>query len=501
VGGSNAAKLQAVAIARERIRQSIMSWMTNLLLKLYNSSAGYASSPIPYYLLNNVISVVTLCIKFDFPHSWPGAFGELLQAGYAHGLHGIDFVVRVLRELEMEVVMFSESRSKEEVIGNAQVKDAMRDSVIVKDILSFLCQSIQHTQQSQRSDLCASCLLSMGELVSWVDINLVVQDALPVVYQQWMEPTGVGAGASGVLQRSPAVASVRQACASCFAELVKKGMEPAAKVRLVQAVGLVSLLARDQRLPLLLRGSCSTSSSTSFSSSSSSSAGAGRDRCEEEIRELEQVGVLLDSLVLEALGCWCTYEDLLFKHCSSSSASSKGGGGNSTSSVVVAECVNACKVAEKDLYESIPVAVSFLNLLLPLLLSVFMDPELRVSVTTLPTCSRLVNILKQQQQRAQFLDGLEACAPPLALVGVGDSSGGGVAVFRAELYLNSLLSAIYAKSQYPADFDYSILLEDELNDDVEVGCCVANPRLWSVCFFVVVMLAAFRDRVAAMLSA
>lgn len=426
-----------ISTAREQIRRTMMSWLNELLQQITKSATTNIASSVPYYLLSNAVSVVTLSIKFDFPAFWPTAFTELLQLGYTYGIPGIDLVVRVMKELEVEVVMFSESRSKAEIAQNTVVKDAMRESTIVREIVSFLCQSTQHTLAAQRADICSACLHSLAELIAWIDISLVVQEALPVIYQLWQcpEPT------------------IRAAVAFCFYELVKKGMDPVVKVRLLHSIGLVPRLTQDERIQSLLKSAHSS---------------------EAEVRELEQVSTLVDIIVLELLGCWCKYEDIVCGKgkASSPSVNMSGGAGDSESA---------------ELLAAIPTVVSFLGGLVPLLLDFFTHSSLKVSCNTLPSCTRLVAILKQQQGRAQALDQLANAANNSAAAG-GNSANGSAAttsgVFRAEDYLNALLSGVYSKSQYPLHFDFDAALEDELDEEVEVGretdclCCVIMCVTW-----------------------
>lgn len=411
-----------ISTAREQIRRTMMAWLNDLLQQVTKSATTNIASSVPYYLLSNAVSVVTLSIKFDFPAFWPTAFTELLQLGYTHGIPGIDLVVRVLKELEVEVVMFSETRSKAEVAQNTVVKDAMRESSIVREIVSFLCQSTQHTLSAQRADICAACLHSLAELIAWIDASLVVQEALPVIYQLWQCPES----------------TIRAAVAFCFFELVKKGMDPVVKVRLLHTIGLVPQLTQDERIRTLLQGT---------------------DTSEAETKELEQVSTLVDIIVIELLGCWCKYEDMV---CGGSGKSGKGaaagGGGGGGGSGASTDSESA------ELFAAIPAVVRFLDGLLPLLLDCFVHPSLKVSCNALPSCTRLVAILKQQQARAPALDRL---ASANGSVPAGSAAAG--VVFQADAYLNALLRGVYAKSQYPLDFDFDAALEDELDEEVEVG--------------------------------
>ena len=81
--------------------------------------------PIPVFILNNLVTVLTLLIKLQFPESWTTAFADLLEVGRG-STAGLDLTVRVICDLEVEVVMFSEGRGKGEIAHNILIKDAMQ---------------------------------------------------------------------------------------------------------------------------------------------------------------------------------------------------------------------------------------------------------------------------------------------------------------------------------------------------------------------------------------
>jgi len=426
--------------SRGAIRGAMLHWVTSVL------DEQQQPQNVPVFLLNNAVSVLTLCVKRDFPVHWPTAFAELLQLGYKFGIPGIDLVTRVLVELEVEVVMFSEGRSKAEAAQNTLVKDTMRDTEVVQEVVVFLCRSAQHCISADRADLCASCLRSLAELMAWVDTVLVVQQALPTVYQLWQQySSNTSTGSS----EDTRVCLVRAACSRCLWELVKKGMDPVAKVLLLNTVGLVPLLTSDSRVDALL------------SEGTAGGAGSATDddeTSEEAETELVQLGQLLDVLVVELFGCWCKYEDFLQLRMS-----------------------NQGQDASVELVEAVPLVVAFLQVLVPQLLRVFEHRRLKVSVAALPACQRLVAVLRQQLQRPDLLHHMQRLRS-------GEGGAGGVsAVFLAEDYLDALLSAVYRKSQFPADFDFDAAEEagpDELNEDVEtraevrklfVNCCRVRP--------------------------
>ena len=118
---------------RVQIRQLILSWLL---------TACQQNTSIPSYIENNIATVLTRALKLDFPLEWPSAFKDILAISGMGSLLGFTVALRVITELDAEVIMFDERRSGEEISHNSLIKDTMRQQNIVKDIVEFLCQSI-----------------------------------------------------------------------------------------------------------------------------------------------------------------------------------------------------------------------------------------------------------------------------------------------------------------------------------------------------------------------
>jgi len=418
-------------------------------------------------------------VKHDYPSRWSSAFQDVLQLGYNHGLAGIDLVARILRELEIEVVMFTDSRSRSEHAQNIVVKDAMRDSDVIFEIVTFLCKSAEHCLlHAQRTDLCSICLRCLGDLILWVDANIVIQTALPVVYQIWQTTSG-GSGTTG----NNETAAVRAACLGCFFSLVKKGMDPLSKVKLLHTIGIIPSLSGNSYIQHMLVAT-STSSNNNAMVKKKKEEEEEEEEGEQENQQLEltELAQLVDALVVEMLGCWCKYEDLAERFVRSQS--------------------NADTVAQlQEVSEAVPVVVDFLTVLIPqLLLPLLQSSYLRVFCAVLPACGRLVAVLRQQLQRQDVLHFLSTSSSN-NISSSGTTSNpnetSASVFFIAEQYLDELLMGIYVKSQYPIGFDFEaadeeatgaaglgIVVEHQLNEDVEarneirklfVNCCRVKP--------------------------
>ncbi|CAM9206016.1 unnamed protein product, partial [Ectocarpus fasciculatus] len=202
-------------VERQKIREAMMSW----LLSTSSNLTGVES-----YVMNNIVTIVTLAIKHDFPELWPNAFSDILAFGQK-GINELDIVIRVLSELEVEVVMFNDTRGKQEIAHNTIVKDAIRAGPIASNIVQFLCQSAVSVRP-MKAALSSRCLVALSEMIGWIDNGLIVNNTtLPIIYQTLGDQ------------------EVAEAGLTCLLELVKKGMDPHLKIQLVASINLLPMLA------------------------------------------------------------------------------------------------------------------------------------------------------------------------------------------------------------------------------------------------------------------
>ena len=322
------------------IREAVWAWTINSLTQ---------NVPIPVFILNNLVTVLTLLIKLQFPESWTTAFADLLEVGRG-STAGLDLTVRVICDLEVEVVMFSEGRGKGEIAHNILIKDAMRasDNSITRRMVEFLCQSAASIRNSN-VELSERCLRCLADMVGWIDVTLVAcESTLSCIY---------------LALRDPELCS---SALACLLELVKKGMEPVQKIQMLQAIGLAQVLAL---VPI-----------------GQQSSDSDEDGAEDAL------GPVIDVYLLELIGCWGKYEEGIF--------GSPIGGKNISEP-------SATDIAEtRQLKELAPTISSLLHSLLPVALRLLShdDKEGLVASTVVPCLGRLIALFKQQQPHLQQIE-------------------------------------------------------------------------------------------------
>ena len=393
---SYAAHAQSPILVYNSIRDAIWAWTVGNLSQ---------RTPIPLFILNNLVTVLTLLIKLQFPESWPTAFSDLLEVG-SGSTTGLDLAVRVICDLEVEVVMYSEGRGKAEIAHNVLIKDAMRanENSIVRRLVDFLCQSAASVRGAN-VDLSERCLRCLAELIGWVDISLIAcESTLSCMY---------------LAIRDTELCS---AVLACLLELVKKGMEPTQKIQMLHAIGLAQVLA------LVPIGGATGNKS--------------KDDDDEDDGAEEELGLVVDVYLMELLGCWSKYEDSLFL-----AAPASGGSSDTTSS----------SNELQQLKELAPTIASLLKSLLPIALAVLnhRDLECTAAASVVPSLGRLITMLKQQAIHKSQIDALTN--------GEGLKSD----FFLASDYLHPLLLGIYQQLQYDEDFGF-VVSSDEDSAIIEV---------------------------------
>ena len=368
---------------------------------------------IPAFILNNLVTVITLLIKMLFPENWVSAFTDLLEVGSGRTA-GLDLAVRVICDLEVEVVMFSEGRSKMEVTRNVMIKDAMRSgsSSIVKQMVEFLCKSAASVRVSD-ADLSERCLRCLAELVGWVDTSLVAcESTLSCLYLALRDPELCGAALA------------------CLLELAKKGMEPIQKIQMLHAIGLAQVLTQVPIGGNANRGSRDTNDPV--------------DHEEDDEGAEDELGLVVDVYLMELLGCWSKYEESIFRANQTSSTSSLSS--DSNGQMTSAECET------QQLREAAPKINSLLRSLLPVALALLnhRDCKCAVAATVVPCLGRLIILFKQQLSNKTLIES------------VLSAEGGNSNFFLSSDYLNPLLLGIYNQLQFDEDFGY------DLNDDDDI---------------------------------
>lgn len=388
---------QSHSAQRLNIRESIVSWIRETL------SASSPSERVEPYALNSVANILTLCLKIDFPERWDCAFDEILSFS-DYGWMGITLSNRIIAELDVEVVMFSESRTQNEINHNRIVKDAMRDGSTLYNIVNFLTSSAGQAWATQKDECIAigeECLNTLAPMIGWIDINLIVNDSiLPRIYQY--------------LQYAP----LSSAACGCLLEIAKKGMDPADKVKLLGNINAIPVLAE---LPF------------------------NPTTCEEETIE-DDIGTVIDVIFVELMSCWIDFENYVLN-------------------TDLAELENsapdsAARANHEQMGALGRLTGEQLKICVPVLMKVFSHGESVVSTTVITAMKKLVGHIKKQQPANPTGEQLVADSILVLQSMYPDW------FFVAVEHISQILSGIFMQMQYDVTFYESSLGADEEDEEI-----------------------------------
>lgn len=193
--------------------------------KYSNGSTADASS-LPPFLLNKLAQIVVSLVAVDYPHSWPGAFQDtilpLVKSPQTTTDSSTSMFFRVMRALDEDIASIRATQiSENHRVTSIRVKDAMRDDCIL-DIITKCAEFLgSPSYVSAAFDI-------ISRYVEWVDIGLIVQERI-------LRPMYAAL-------TTPSECKARPAAAAALRSIVLKRMDSQAKVNMLKALNIESLL-------------------------------------------------------------------------------------------------------------------------------------------------------------------------------------------------------------------------------------------------------------------
>ena len=133
------------------------------------------------YILNRVSGILVLLVKRQYPTKWPNAFEQLLNLASLYREAATIFFT-LLDYLNEDLLADSSTIDSNHHKRNTLIKDSMREGPI-KDIVEF-CLQVMNNFSKTDIDLVQRSLWTVSGYISWIDINLVLNDRfLDALYQ------------------------------------------------------------------------------------------------------------------------------------------------------------------------------------------------------------------------------------------------------------------------------------------------------------------------------
>ncbi|KAJ2848579.1 pre-tRNA nuclear export protein, partial [Coemansia brasiliensis] len=201
---------------------------------------GYHSEP--GFIKNTLAHTITMLGLATYPAQWPTFVRDIIgMAGIpdatgpisresADGVSAsslcptlVDFMLKFMSSLDEEMVNRTVPRGAEEMARNTEIKDAMRVADVNR--MAHAWYVVLVCLSGTNADLAQEVLRLMGAYVSWIDINLIVNESFMRILFELLR-----------------VPSLQCAACHCLTRIVSKGMRPMEKLYLLQFLGIVDAM-------------------------------------------------------------------------------------------------------------------------------------------------------------------------------------------------------------------------------------------------------------------
>nr|XP_039263647.1 LOW QUALITY PROTEIN: exportin-T-like [Styela clava] len=194
------------------LRKALMSWLQKQSNELKS---------MPLYLRNKAAQVFALLFAKEFLSSWPSMMLDVMKVCLNKTNTGVDFYLRMLLAIDVEVVDRTIMHSEIEQAHNQNIKDTMRETCIPAMVESWYNLLLLCTQ-NPNPNIASMCLDVVGAYIEWIDINMIANEKfLPLIFMFM----GVNVDSE-----------VRESACDCLREIAIKGMLPLDKIRLIEVL-------------------------------------------------------------------------------------------------------------------------------------------------------------------------------------------------------------------------------------------------------------------------
>ncbi len=165
------------------------------------------------YLTKKAAQLFALVSLIDFPTKWPSFFIDLMAtASWSTG--NADFYLKVLLEIDNEIVDREIPRTPEENNLITFYKDSIRHHCVNELVNSWFI--LLEDNSNKNAEITCQTLEVIGAYISWIEINLIVNDRFVPFFKFALGQV-----------------DLRESTCSCLEEIINKGMDINAKLKLI----------------------------------------------------------------------------------------------------------------------------------------------------------------------------------------------------------------------------------------------------------------------------
>lgn len=237
------------AVQEHRLDAQSLAYIKDTLMAYIRQTyAPGSTSSDTGHIQNKLMQTMTYLFVALYPSSWQSFFDDFRAlAGDQATIGSVNYAstvlyLRMLGQVHDEIADVLVARQDNEKKRNTELKDLIRHRDAQKISLSW--QEILAKWRESDFGLIEMCLKTIGRWVSWIDISLVVNEAMITIFLQM-------AGQQGISSPESPEGRVRDAAIDTFSEIVGKKMNPAEKIELIVFLNLANVVGQLINSPAL----------------------------------------------------------------------------------------------------------------------------------------------------------------------------------------------------------------------------------------------------------
>ncbi|KAF2205915.1 Exportin-T [Delitschia confertaspora ATCC 74209] len=230
------------AIQEHRLDLQSLSYIKdNLLGYIRQTYAQNQGATDTAHIQNKLMQTMTYLFMAMYGSGWQTFFDDFRELAGDHmaigtvNVIGTILYLRMLGQVHDEIADVLVSRSSEEQRRNNELKDLIRERDVQKIAASW--QEILVKWRQTDLNIVEMCLRCVSRWVSWIDISLVVNEAMITNFLEM-------AGQQNISSPDSAEGKVRDAAIDTFTEIVGKKMRPAEKIQLIMFLNLANVVGQ-----------------------------------------------------------------------------------------------------------------------------------------------------------------------------------------------------------------------------------------------------------------
>jgi exportin-T len=154
----------AQAVEQNLVKQFMSAWLQMQMNRKANEKNFISKKAAQLF------SIVSL---IDFPNRWPTYFNDLMST-WQWSVGNADFYLKVLDSIHTEIVDKEIARTQEELNVITYYKDSIRGRCVNELVESLYV--LLKAYANKNAEITCQTLEVIGAYVSWVDVNLIVND-------------------------------------------------------------------------------------------------------------------------------------------------------------------------------------------------------------------------------------------------------------------------------------------------------------------------------------